>query len=223
MILEYIVKLFAPFCCLECGAETDRLACETCLASISRVPSRCYLCRAATRQYTVCSSCRPKTPLRQVFISVHHDGLAKELIHAAKYERAYRGLYEMADVMSEHLPLLHTKTVFVPVPTATSRVRERGYDQAVVLAQRLARHSGLPCRQYLVRLGQAHQVGASRAKRISHMRGAFRVVRALEIKNARIVLIDDVCTTGATLEAAARALRQAGAKQVDALVFAQPN
>ncbi len=130
---------------------------------------------------------------------------------------------EIAVLMRPQLVYFGTEVLLVPVPTATTRVRERGYDQAVVLARELSRLSGRTSACPLVRLGQAHQVGASRAARLRHLDGAFRVRYSDKIKGAHIVLIDDVCTTGATLESAARALREAGAKQVDALVFAQPS
>lgn len=125
--------------------------------------------------------------------------------------------------MAALLPQFEPGFIIVPVPTATSRVRQRGYDQATVLARRLARKQRLPYARLLARLGQAHQVGAGRAERVSHLKDAFRAIRVAHIQGAHILLIDDVCTTGATLESAARTLRAAGAKRVDALVFAQPD
>ncbi len=222
-ILDRIVTVYAPFACLGCKIESNRLLCTACTETVSRVPSRCYRCHATTRGYEVCSKCRGKTPLRRVAVWAHHEGLAKELIHRTKYERARAGFSEVADCMLVHLPQFGTDVVLVPVPTATSRVRQRGYDQALDITRYLSRHSGLPMARLLARLGQAHQVGAGRAERVLHLQNAFRALRSSEIKDAHIVLIDDVCTTGATLESAARTLRATGAKRVDALVFAQPN
>ena len=222
-ILDRFVSLYAPFCCIDCGAEDNRLLCGTCTDSLPKVPPCCYRCRTRTLQYDVCRSCRRQTPLRRVAAVVRYEASAKTLLWHAKYERARRGLMEIAVLMRPQLVYFGTEVLLVPVPTATTRVRERGYDQAVVLARELSRLSGRTSACPLVRLGQAHQVGASRAARLRHLDGAFRVRYSDKIKGAHIVLIDDVCTTGATLESAARALREAGAKQVDALVFAQPS
>jgi ComF family protein len=126
-------------------------------------------------------------------------------------------------MMSALLPYFEEDIVLTYVPTATSRRRERGYDQAEVITRRLARRNHLPYRRLLARLGQAHQVGSKRSDRIAHVRDAFRPVHEAKTKGAHIVLIDDVCTTGASLEAAARTLKRAGAKKVDAIVFSQPN
>lgn len=222
-ILDHIVSVYAPFACLGCSIESNRLLCVSCSETIARVPSRCYRCHTTTRGYEVCSGCRGKTPLRRVAAWAHHEGYAKELIHRTKYERARAGLREVAESMETHLSQFGPNIILVPVPTATSRARQRGYDQAQVIARHLSRRSGLPLAQLLGRLGQAHQVGAGRAERVAHLQNAFRALHPEKIQGAHIVLIDDVCTTGATLESAARTLRAAGAKHIDALVFAQPN
>ena len=106
-------------------------------------------------------------------------------------------------------------------PTATSRVRQRGYDQAKLLARALARQAGLPYLDCLARVGQTHQVGATREQRLRQLQAAFRVRRPNAVRSAYLLLVDDVSTTGATLELAATILKSAGARRVDAIVFAQ--
>lgn len=222
-MIDQIVRLFAPFHCLSCGQEKDKLLCDSCRDELVKVPSRCYICRATTRSYIVCSSCRTKTPLRSVAVYAHYEGLAKEIVHAAKYERAKAGLVEIAQMMSTLLPYFGDDIILTHVPTASSRVRERGYDQAEIIAKWLGRHQRAPYARLLARLGQAHQVGSKRSERISHVRHAFRAIHEAKVKGAHIVLVDDVCTTGASLESAARMLKRAGARRVDAIVFSQPN
>jgi ComF family protein len=221
LLLEHLIRLYAPLCCLGCGIESDALVCESCRAVTPLVPSRCYRCRSVTREFAVCERCRKHTALRQVLVATHYEGVAKELLHAVKYERGRSGIVEMVELMAPLLRLLPQDAVFVPVPTATSRVRQRGYDQAVLLAQAISRERGFGVADVLVRLGQAHQVGSNRRDRLLHLKGAFRVQRAASIRGAHVVLVDDVLTTGATIETAARVLKKAGAKQVDAIVFSQ--
>jgi predicted amidophosphoribosyltransferase len=106
------------------------------------------------------------------------------------------------------------------VPTAPQRVRERGYDQAALIAKELAIRSKLPYHTLLARTGTQRQLGQQRAVRKEQMTGAFRSLDKIDLQDKHVLLIDDVLTTGATCEAAARALRQAGAKRVSAAVFA---
>lgn len=221
-MLEKIIATFAPHACLGCEAEENKLLCDGCRQALPSLPSRCYRCHAITRDYAVCETCSRNSSLRRVQAVTTYEGLAKELLHRAKYERAQSGLAEIAAHMSEaYAPYFVDDILFVPTPTATSRVRQRGYDHAVLIAKHMARLTGAPAATLLVRTNQAHQVGASKTARFQHMQEAFRATHVSRLKDAHIVLIDDVTTTGATLEAAARLCKKHGARRVDALVFAQ--
>lgn len=222
LMLERIISVIAPHVCVDCGVESDVLLCEACRESLVLQPSRCYRCKAATDDFAVCQACRRYTALRTVGVHTRHSGAAKELLHHAKYERARSGLLEMAHMM---IPLLRVfdgeAIVLTHVPTASSRVRARGYDHARIICSELARRTERPSSTLLARVGQAHQVGSGRAQRIKQLDDAFRPVHADKIRGAHVVLVDDVLTTGATLEIAARELKRAGAKRVSAVVFSQ--
>jgi ComF family protein len=127
----------------------------------------------------------------------------------------------MAQYMSETLPSFDKSVFIVHVPTATARIRQRGYDQAELIAKNLARTRKLKYSPVLARLGQTRQVGAKRSSRLKQMQNAFYARKPQLIKGSHIILVDDVTTTGATLEAAARVLKLAGAKTVAAITFAQ--
>ncbi|HVA11400.1 MAG TPA: phosphoribosyltransferase family protein [Candidatus Dormibacteraeota bacterium] len=151
-----------------------------------------------------------------------YDGISKNLIWKLKLA----GARAAAHIMAERLaPLVErtTETIIVPVPTATGRARQRGYDQARLLARELARGARLPYRDCLARHGQTHQHGLPRRERLAQLAGTFRVTRRQAVPGAHIILVDDVVTTGATLEAAAAVLRAGGAARIDAVTFAQPN
>jgi len=134
-----------------------------------------------------------------------------------KFERARAATATIASAL--HAPPISTQTVVVPIPTATTRMRQRGYDHAKLIARHFARLNHVAYAPALARMGQHRQVGASGERRRQQLATAFRATQPLAGKC--IILIDDVVTSGATLEAAARTLRIAGAARVDATVFAR--
>lgn len=112
--------------------------------------------------------------------------------------------------------------LIVPVPLHMDRLRERGYNQAVLLTRELSERSGLPLEEgSLVRIREtAPQVVLKADERRKNVRGAFRG-QGEKLRDRQVLLIDDVCTTRATLEACAEALREKGARSVWALVLAR--
>jgi ComF family protein len=111
--------------------------------------------------------------------------------------------------------------IITHVPTANSRVRLRGYDQAKLIAQHYAQATSLPHATLLARASDVRQVGASASQRKQQLRGGFRVLRPNSVQNTKILLTDDVITTGSSLEACAEALVHAGAREVHAITFAR--
>lgn len=217
---DKIVSIIAPHHCMVCGFE-DAVVCAWCLPDIvSPLPSRCYKCKRADINSKVCAPCRAKSKLGHVWASTEYDTLAKQLIHDFKFERKQAAAEPIARLMKEALPYLSKVTVVVHIPTATKRVRMRGYDHAELIANELARLLGLKQRTALRRITQTRQVGAHREARLAQMEHAFELHQRTSV-NVPVLLVDDLVTTGATLESAARLLRGAGAKKVDAVVFAQ--
>ena len=119
-------------------------------------------------------------------------------------------------------PALDQAGLVLPMPLSNMRLRERGFNQAFELARHLAPHKANA--HTLLRSGDgAHQVGASREERLDHVRGAFWVSpeRLAALRGQRVVLVDDVMTTGASMYEAARALRAAGAAHITGMVLAR--
>jgi len=217
--LDSLLKHVAPYECIGCQEEGS-LLCRDCRLTLQTVPSRCYRCHKLTPGSKTCTSCRTQSPLYRVTPATVYEGLAKDLVWQLKFQGAQAAAREMAQLLVYHYDFA-ADLILVPIPTATSRVRTRSYDQAQLLAKQIARLTGCEYAPLLRRIGQHHQVGAARRERITQLRGAYRVVRADNLQDKHIILIDDVLTTGATLEAAARTLKAAGVKRVSGAVFAQ--
>jgi ComF family protein len=129
-----------------------------------------------------------------------------------------------AGLLSEVLPYFAEPPLVTFVPTASGHRRERGFDHAELLAKELAKLKRWPFARLLVRTSQTRQLGSNRELRKRQLKDAFRVSHSRLIKDTHILLIDDVLTTGATVEACSKILKKAGASLVDGAVFARtPN
>ena len=149
-------------------------------------------------------------------------------MHALKYQGADYVASYMGDVMAHRfgmLPELTGVNLVIPVPLFPARLKKRGYNQSKLLARAFCQKTGLTLdTQSLVRVRDTgSQTKLGRPERVKNMSGAFAVKNPAAVKGKTVLLIDDVATTGSTLEACAQALRMAGAKRVLAFTFAREN
>lgn len=171
---------------------------------------RCVVCEHVISPENVCTSC---TLLYDKQWCVgDRDGVLRALIDGMKFERKYAGIDTLTDLLDARLPLLPLNTILVPIPTVRSHVRQRGYDGVREVAVRLAKRRGIATSSQLTRITSTTQRGASKRDRRKQAEQAFTSLPVL--REATYIIIDDVITTGATVEAAARALRGAGAETV---------
>ena len=154
------------------------------------------------------------------------DGPARRLVHRLKYSDRLELAKAMGAWMSRAGDELLTEAdVLVPVPLHRRRLVTRRFNQSVLLADAVSRRCGVPVAVDVLRRGKATppQVGLTRTQRALNVQGAFHVPDEMRIAvdDRAVVLVDDVLTSGATVNAAARALLRGGARRVDVLVFAR--
>ncbi|UTI65857.1 double zinc ribbon domain-containing protein [Paraconexibacter antarcticus] len=226
-MLRALTGLLAPPACLACRAPGTTPLCAACRRALrvlrpEAVCPRCGLPRPCDGggggRGRGCPAA--DAPWARAWAPVAYTGPATALVAALKF----RGALPCASLMAAQVaalapPGLLAGGVLAPVPTHPARARRRGYDQADVLACALARRSGLAVEACLTRAGpRSRQLGAGRAERLQDGRLHLRCRRA---PPSRVVLVDDVHTTGATLRAAAAALRRGGAAEVVAVTWAR--
>lgn len=153
-------------------------------------------------------------------------GVVRDLIHRFKYKREYYLRHQLAEWAAEGLDDDRLQEpefdAFVPVPLHPARKREREFNQAEAIAELLSRRCRKPVLDALKRIRYTDsQTRHDRAERMENLRGAFRVRHAHAVLNRHLVLVDDVFTTGSTVEECARVLTEAGAASVRALVVAR--
>lgn len=228
-VLSRVLDLVYPPRCVACGAWGAWL-CDACVASIPALePPLCPRCGTPVAAGSGCAACRRGPP--------HADGLRSAAAHARPLREAvhalkYGGLRALAGPLAQILAQCWgawarerrgapAASDVLPVPLHAARVRRRGYNQSALLARALAERAGLAYREgWLTRVRDTPpQVGLSPLERWENVGGAFVCPRPAAVRGAEVLLVDDVMTTGATLEACARALREAGAARVWALTL----
>ncbi len=219
-----VLDLLFPLHCIGCGSEGN-LLCATCSQTLPRIKQPfCQGCGTPLKQGNLCPSCmgHPLSidGIRSLFL---FTGLVRQAVHEFKYRHIKAMSAPLGSLLADFLRTYPLPCdILVPVPLHPKRLRERGYNQAAMLAVELGRLSGKPLvEDRLVRqrdtITQAR--AASAMERRSNVYDAFTCQH--ELNGERVLLIDDVCTTGATLEACATALKAAGAASVWGLTVAR--
>jgi ComF family protein len=172
----------------------------------------------------LCRTCSGRAfSCRLIRAAFFYRGPVPGLVHAFKYRgrrRAARTAGRWMACLLPGLPELGGHDAVVPVPLHPRRLRERGYNQAAELAAPVAAAAGLPVLDLLARVKSTRpQWGLDRRSRAENLAAAFQACPRAEGRS--VLLIDDVCTSGASLEECGRALRRAGARRVSAFVLAR--
>ena len=216
-----------PQSCLLCGDTGPRAVCKPCASSLPRVGAdACPRCQLASVHGQVCGRCLKRPPQWQRLLAPWSYAFPFDAaLLAAKYGHAF-AVYRWAaeNALGRHAWPFARAVTLVPVPLAPERLQARGYNQALLIAREIARHfdeSSLRVdHDAAVRIRETDvQQRLNWIDRRRNVRGAFAATRSFAGES--VVLIDDVLTTGATLNELARVALAAGAVRVDALVLAR--
>lgn len=208
-MFDKALQIIAPHLCFGCG-KIGSILCLSCKYDIVSEPyGGCIVCRRPSLN-GICS--KHHNYIDGAWMLGERNDVLERVTDEFKFRRAYGAHRDLADALSQVLPVLPENTIVTSVPTVRAHIRERGYDHAALLARRTARQANLPYRQLLVRSTSTKQRGASRKERLRQAKVAFSP-RTKQMPPV-ILLIDDVVTTGATLHFAAKTLKAAGAKIV---------
>ncbi|HYD68387.1 ComF family protein [Azospirillum sp.] len=231
--LAAALNALLPPRCLSCGAPVDRQGglCPACWGALTFITAPHCACCGLPFAYqqgdgTLCGACVASVPAfaraRSVLV---YDDASRPLVLGFKHgDRTHAAVAYGAWLARAGAELLADADLLAPVPLHRWRLFRRRYNQAALLAQAAGRVSGRPVVPDLLvrRRSTPSQGGLDRAGRQKNVAGAFRLKRGkAEVAGKRVVLVDDVMTTGATLAECAKVLRRAGAARVDVLTLAR--
>lgn len=234
--------LFGPLFALV--FPDDCRICSAPLREISRVPV-CSACLQRPQPLTAeffCSSCRApfvnSFPLDEngqcalcrlgandfdaAYSYGFYEGNLRTLIHLFKFEKVHTLAPPLGRLLAQVLPRAERFDAIVPMPLHWRRRWQRGFNQSDLLAREIARRWGVPVRRAVKRVkASTPQSGLTKAQRRANVRGVFALRRRASLKGQRVLLVDDVFTTGATASACAKVLKRAGAARVTLLTVAR--
>ncbi len=218
-----LLDLVFPRTCAGCGRESGYL-CDECEADAPRLgPPQCRVCSAPSRA-SLCAWCRSANqPFNGITAPYRWTGVVRELVYSLKYRNVRASAPRLAELMSAHLMEKSIDAdIIAPVPLHPSRERERGYNQSELLARQVSSSTGMPMDAKLLarsRNTPPQVTMTSPEERRQNVVGAFECIG--DATGRRVLLIDDVVTSGATVAECSAQLRNAGASGVWVLSLAR--
>ena len=224
---------FPPYCAAcRVATDPDVHLCANCAESAHRIEAPfCQCCSqpfdGAITQHFTCANCAGREVHFECAAAAYLSrGVVRDFIHAFKYERQFHLRLPLAEWLAHTLddPRISSRPfdALVPVPLHHIRFREREFNQAAELATLLSQRCGVPVLHALKRTRYTStQTKLDRAERMENLRGAFRVRHNARVKERHLVLVDDVFTTGSTVEECSRVLLRAGAASVRVITVAR--
>jgi ComF family protein len=231
-IKNFILDLIFPKECFGCRQEGVYL-CNSCLLKLE-INNRfnCALCHQESILGQICSNCQKSTFIKTIWVVADYNNkILQELIHSLKYQY----IEEISSILAnlaikflkhykifEQFDITNENSIIVTVPLHKKRLLIRGFNQSVLIAKKIAEYFQIPLIQLIFRQINTHsQIGLDRQARQKNVQNAFSLNNYNNYKNKKIILIDDVVTTGSTLKECAKVLSDNGFREIYSLVIAQ--
>lgn len=222
--------LFADeFECLNCGAERmdneHFYLCKKCLSDIDFIENSCDICGDRVGSFDlICDNCKKRTHFfTKAFCVAKYDGVASNLVRKLKYDNCKYLAKMLGLMMAEKLKKNGLKDIdfVVPVPLNKNRMFERGFNQSKLIAEVVAKECSFKLNLKIVKRvkNTPTQTSLSSKERRQNVKDAFEILDKTAVKNKNILLIDDILTTGATLDELSKLFKKHKAKNVFALTF----
>jgi competence protein ComFC len=230
-IKEFILDLIFPRECVGCSSEGGYL-CKSCLEKIDlNSDFYCALCKRLSEMGRICYNCQSKTSLKAIWVAANYNNkIFQDLIHNFKYNYLESISADLALLLSKYLQqknilksfdITPENAILVPVPLHRKRFLGRGFNQSELLAKELGKLLSLESFNLLKRVKNTEtQINLNRSQRQENVKDAFEI-NGNFANNKKIILIDDVVTTGSTLKECSKALAAAGYQEIYGLVIAQ--
>jgi len=231
-----VANMLFPRTCSGCGTslqDEGLSVCWDCRARLSVIaPPFCSVCGEPVHghidhDYQCHTCCRQPPHYRHARAAIHYNETGRALVTGFKYNHAFWNqplLIDLLEAAARSHYAIRDYDLMVAVPLHGMKQRERGYNQSMLLAKSLGKRLGIPVAKpgWLIRVrATPSQTRLTARRRLTNVRGAFRAGRFADWKNRRILLLDDVMTTGATVSECAKVLKDAGARVVDVITLAR--
>lgn len=217
-MIDSLLAIFAPHSCSGCG-NVGSILCDYCKNDIVSEPfARCMVCLQPTVHDDVCHPCKTSQGISAGWCVGVRESALKALLDQYKFNSARDAGTICVELLDITLPVLPTDLTIVPVPTVPSHVRVRGFDHTALIAKRLARRRNLPYARLLSRSSGDTQHFKTRAERL---RTAADSLSVKSSPPSSVLLLDDIYTTGATLQACVQKLHKAGATDIYVAIIAR--
>ena len=215
-------KVF-PIPCLLCGLPTEEHAlCQGCINELPLIKQHCLRCAIPLASGHICGQCLKKPPVQDISLSLYrYEQAVPRMMSALKYHRQV----QIADLCAREFIKQHSLNslpeVLIPIPLHPSRLRQRGYNQSLLFAEKLAALLNISCQPELLKRIKktANQTQLNAKQRHKNMRHAFQY--SSEFVPEHVAIIDDVMTSGATTHEAARELKRSGVKIIEVWTIAR--